>query len=61
MKDNIFYLVPSYRGRTDIYLIIHRNDKYELWQNEFGDQPKIYLGEPNQMLIALAQKANLPQ
>lgn len=61
MIDDTFYLVPRYYGRTNTYFVRHKDGKYELWQNEWGGQPKKYLGEANDMLIALAKKANLPQ
>jgi hypothetical protein len=61
MVDDKFYLVPSYRGRINTYSVIKHGATYELWQNSFGGQPPIYLGNANQMQIALATKANLPQ
>ena len=61
MKEDTFYLVPSYRGRKDMYLVRRKEGKYELWQNSFGGQEHLYLGDATDILIALAQKANLPQ
>lgn len=58
MKQDVYYLVPEYRGRLNNYWVRKHGSEYQLYQAPWGGQEPAYLGEANTMLVALARKAN---